>query len=188
MTEAEKAFLAFLAVGVFSIDQHGKIWKHRRLIGGSQTGTPPYWKDQRPEVAAKSKSAGYPTVMFSDGRTRHKVFVHRVVWMLTAQQDIPNGMQINHKNGIRGDTRPINLELMTPSQNVIHAIRVLGRKPKAQEGEMNAMVKLTESEVLKIRALAGKMPQSKIGAMFRVSQGTISGIVLGKTWTHLQSR
>ena len=111
MTQAEQAFLGLLAIGVFSIDVEGRIWKHRRLIAGS----PPYWKDHDPTIRAeKSMSDLYPTVMFSDGRKRYTVFAHRVVWMFAAQADIPPGWQVNPKNGKRADTHPSNLECLTP--------------------------------------------------------------------------
>lgn len=185
MNEAEQAFLAFLSIGVFSIDEQGRIWKHRRLIAGSHVGTPPYWRDQETKRAELSESDGYPTVMFSDGRKRHKVFAHRVVWMFAAKQDIPPAMQVNHKNGNRKDRRPANLEMVTASENTKHGIRVLGRKARPRSGEANEAAKLTAANVVQIRALSGKLSQSKIGEMFGVKQGTVSAVILRKSWAHI---
>lgn len=185
MTNGEQSFLALLAIGVFSVDATGTIWRHRRLIAGSHIGTPPYWKAVTKRPAARSKSDGYPTVMFSDGKTRHKVFAHRVVWMVRNQADIPPGMEVNHENGKRGDTTPSNLTLMTPSQNMIHGIRVLGRKPTTRRGERNHAALLTAAQVADIRKLSGKIAQSQLATMFAVTQATISDIVTGKTWRHL---
>lgn len=187
MTEGEKAFLAFTAIGVFSVEPNGSAWKHRRLIAGSHTGTPPYWKDAPKQPAAKSVSDGYPTIMFSDGKQRHKVFLHRVVWMISNQSDIPPGMQVNHIDGDRMNAKPENLEVVTPSQNVIHSIRILGRKPKAQSGETNVFAKLTNAQVLEIRRFCTEkqIPQRKIAEMFGVKQQTVSNIHNGRTWTHI---
>ena len=132
-------------------------------------------------------SMGYPTVMFSDGRKRHKVFAHRVVWMALYQSDIPGGYQVNHKNGKRGDTRPENLEVVTVAENVRHACRILGRRPKQQYGEKNAQSKLRGESVAKIRLLSGQMPQSKIAKMFGVTQSAISAVITGKSWGHLST-
>lgn len=172
---------------MFSIDGAGRIWKHRRLIAGSQQGTPPYWKDQETKRAETSESDGYPTVMFSDGRQRHKVFAHRVVFMFTTKQDIPPAMQVNHKNGDRKDARPGNLEIVTNAENVRHSFRVLGRKARPRSGEANQAAKVTAAQVLEIRELSGKLAQSKIAEMYGIKQGTVSAIILRKSWAHIAS-
>ena len=67
-------------------------------------------------------SKGYPKVMLSNGNQKRKYFsIHRLV----AQAYIPNLFnkpQINHKNGIKTDNRIENLEWVTQSENIIHAI------------------------------------------------------------------
>lgn len=71
---------------------------------------------------------GYPLVSLSkDSQVRH-FRIHRLV----AIAFIPNPMNkptVNHKNGIRRDTRLENLEWCTNSENHLHAYRVLGKKP-----------------------------------------------------------
>jgi len=41
----------------------------------------------------------------------------------------PKGKQINHKNGIKNDNRPSNLEYVTPQQNIWHSTYILGNIP-----------------------------------------------------------
>lgn len=43
-------------------------------------------------------------------------FVHRIVWEM-ANGPIPDGMEIDHANGMRSDNRPSNLRLATETQN-----------------------------------------------------------------------
>jgi hypothetical protein len=71
---------------------------------------------------------------------------------------------------------------------MIHGCRVLGRKGKSASGETNPAARLRVSDVLQIRALAGKIPQSQMAAMFHVNQGTISAVITKKSWAHLESR
>lgn len=40
---------------------------------------------------------------------------------------IPDNMEINHINGIKNDNRVENLEIVTKSQNILHAYSILGR-------------------------------------------------------------
>lgn len=65
---------------------------------------------------------------------KKSVFVHRLV-ATAFISDIPEGMVINHKNGIKTDNRVENLEIVTPRENVIHAIEVLGKKHFGLKGK-----------------------------------------------------
>ena len=66
-------------------------------------------------------------------RIDKKLFLlHRLI----AIQFIPNPLnlpQVNHKNGIKWDNRIENLEWVTASQNIEHAYRNLGVKPRKQK-------------------------------------------------------
>lgn len=46
---------------------------------------------------------------------------HRLIWE-SVHGPIPSGMQINHINGVKADNRIANLELVTPAENVHHAL------------------------------------------------------------------
>jgi hypothetical protein len=59
------------------------------------------------------------------------------------------GLQVNHKNGIKTDNSLSNLELCTASDNIKHAFRNGLMKPK--RGELNGMSKLTKEQVKEIR-------------------------------------
>lgn len=185
MKHDEMVFLAQVAIGWFSMEPTGRF---TRRVRWSKTTTPRLCRVD-PTRADVSMSDGYPVVMFYDPltRTRRKVFAHRIVWMLVSGEMIPEPMQVNHIDGVRANNYPSNLELVTPSENVKHGIRVLGRKAKAQDGEDNAQAKLTPNQVNEIRALwdAKAMSQKALGKRFGVGQATISAVVLRKSWRHL---
>jgi hypothetical protein len=184
VTDNERAFLSMVALGWFEVRPDGSIWRHFRWTQG---GTPTLIRVE-PRPAECSESDGYPTIMFQDGETRRKVFAHRVVWMITNQADIPRPMQVNHIDGNRKNRHPSNLEPVTPSENVKHGIRVLGRRPpRATEGQHNSQAKLTAKQVMEIRALweARALSQPAMAERFGVKQSTISAIVLRKSWKHL---
>lgn len=60
------------------------------------------------------------------------------------------------------------------------------RKGRGPRGERNHFATLTPSEVLRIRDLAaGGMTQREIGNLFGIPRGSVSTIVLRKSWRHL---
>lgn len=195
MTEAETEFLALLALGMFSVDEDGKIWRHKEWGRGSKIGAAPairaLRKTRRADVSRSGRrhagSTSYLRVMFVSKGRRWKVNAHRVVWMIANGRTIPDGLEINHRNGNGEDNRPQNLEVVSASQNMTHAIRTLGVPRKARAGTANPSATLTNDQVMEIRRLSDlkTMPQREIGALYGVSQQTVANIHKRKTWRHL---
>lgn len=67
---------------------------------------------------------GYKSVLVKENGTLHTVFVHRLVAMAFIPNP-ENKPQVNHKNGIKTDNRPCNLEWCTNYENRRHSIEVL---------------------------------------------------------------
>ena len=62
-----------------------------------------------------------------------------------------------------------------------------GAKPAALFGSENNNAKITDDEILQIRAcLAAGISQSKIAKAFGIHQGHVSRIKLGKVWSHVK--
>lgn len=93
------------------------------------------------------------------------------------------GSQCNHKNGVKTDNRPENLEWCSPGDNTRHAINVLGR---VRHGESSGTSKLTERQVFRIIALRQSgMTYSAISERFGVHPSAIHKIVRRHSWKHL---
>lgn len=58
-----------------------------------------------------------------NSRGKHVGSAHRMIWE-SVHGPIPEGLQINHINGVKADNRIANLELVTPSENAKHAYRL----------------------------------------------------------------
>lgn len=187
MTKDEAMFLAQVTMGWFSIREDGAIWRHIELHGGG-VATVAQIEPRRAECSI-SAEGGYPRVMFTHMGERLKVSAHRIVWIYFNRRPIPTAMEINHIDGNKGNSRPSNLELVTRSENVRHACRVLGRRPKAQDGEANAQAKVTAAQVMEIRALfdAKALSQREIGARFGLTQSAVSAIVRRESWRHVEA-
>lgn len=73
--------------------------------------------------------------------------VHRVVWE-AFNGEIPEGLQVNHIDGNKANNNLSNLELVTPAENMRHAVET-GLKP-GKLAEANSMAKLTNEQYLEI--------------------------------------
>ena len=62
---------------------------------------------------------GYQRVWLSDNEGKSKWYqLHRVVYEAVTSEQIPEGMQINHRSEVKTENFFENLELMTPKQNI----------------------------------------------------------------------
>ena len=121
------------------------------------------------------------------GMTRKTVKFHRLV-AEAFLGEIPAGMHVNHKNGIKGDNRIDNLEIVTPSQNTKHGFDVLGRKPtpKMHVGTANPNARFNENDVRRIRAsVAAGVSQKAIAEQEGVTPTCICSMVARKSWRHV---
>ncbi len=164
----------------YEVSSFGRV---RRISRGQHT---------RPGYILKPRiRRNYLSVTLSAGRqgTGKAFSIHRLVSEAFIGA-IPDGMQINHKNGNKTDNRPDNLEIVTPSENSLHSCRVLGKKgtPPRLMGEKNHKAKLREPDIAKIFLLRERgLSQQKIANQFGVDQTTVSCILRKKNWKHLDS-
>lgn len=93
----------------------------------------------------------------------------------------PDGAQACHGGGNKANCELGNLRWDTPKANNADKVRH-GTQPR---GVSIAWAKLSESDVLKIRAAAGFVTQRELAARFGVAQGHISRIVNHQEWRHL---
>lgn len=136
-----------------------------------------------PRILSEGKSGkGYTKVVLCIPGQKKKG--HLVHWLVAAAfiSPRPEGYDINHKNGIKDDNRPENLEYVTRQENIRHKHHVLGKG----RGSNAWRAKLTEEEVLEIVRLSkGGMTDREIGVKFGVTQHAVWRIVHGRNWSWL---
>ena len=181
--DKEQVFLSLVRSGELGIDQDGQIWRLKKR-GGNPNRNYAIRECQRKRLEYKQRD-GYLLVTTTIGGVRTVTGAHRVVWAYF-NGPIPPGMTINHKNGLKSDNRPINLELATYSENRIHAIEVLNVNRNRPKGSLNPKTKLTEADIVEMRRLrAGGLMVKEIALAFGINKKAASKICTGRTWTHI---
>jgi len=93
----------------YKIDGNGNVYSYKKNVV----------KKMIPQKA----TAGYYYVTLCKNGTRKNRFIHRL--MAQAFIENPeNKLEVNHKNGKKLDNRLCNLEWVTPSENIKHAIKL----------------------------------------------------------------
>ena len=171
--------------GELEIDEQGRVWRtHERRYNR--------WSGEIMVCPCKRKRVdhlewnGYRRVKVKENKVTTRAGAHRLVWHHFFGE-IPDGLTINHKNGVRDDNRPQNLELATHKQQSLHATHILKTMPLALlKGEEVHSSKLTQTQVIEIRRLLEKGVMGKeLAAKFGVSRSNISRIALRQTWAHI---
>jgi hypothetical protein len=153
-------------------------------------GYPNYQVSRRGEVRSLKRGKllaqvagkrGYLLVnLYRDGRPKN-FLVHRLVATAFIGA-IPEGWQVNHKDGDKHNNDVDNLEIVTAEQNRQHAVR----RGLMRRGEVNAKAKLTEEEVRDVRRrrAAGEKVRH-IAGHYDLSERAVYLICRRLTWRHV---
>lgn len=123
-------------------------------------------------------TGGYWATSLRKGGRSRSFAIHRLVAHVFLGPR-PAGMHVNHIDSNRKNAAASNLEYVTPSGNTIHAV-LFGRHCK---GERASGAKLTEAQVLEIRA-SSEAPGA-LAQRYGVATNTVRDVVRGQTWKHL---
>ena len=152
----------------YEVSNMGNVRSYRKTGLGGLRDTP---KPVKP-----MDSRGYLVVnLWNQGKLKTKK-IHRLVCeSFIGSSELP----VNHINGKKDDNRLCNLEYVTPTENTLHARRVLGG---GRGGKVNT-ARLTEQDVIKIaqRCKDGEAAES-IAQDWGVATSTINRIALGRSW------
>lgn len=163
--------------GIYEVDDRGQV---RRILPARRRKTAGHIL--KPTVTRD----GYLTVRLYLPTGEWKIhFIQRVVALAFHGPMPGEKYEVNHKNGIKADNRPDNLEWVTRSENLIHANRVLARFN--QHGEGHHKTYFVDDDIREIRrAYAAKeMGQVRLARRFGTTQATISRIIKRQTWAHI---
>lgn len=116
-------------------------------------------------------------------RRQSTLFVHVVICTAFHGPRPSVKHQVAHWNGDKTDNRPENLRWVTCAEN--HADKK--RHGRTSAGVINPKAKLTEDQVREIRSLRARGARTNdVAVLFGLDRHTVSRIVSGKLWGHVQ--
>jgi len=131
------------------------------------------------------KPNGYGTVW--TGTTDGLQSAHRFSWQIhfgkIPHHPSSHGMCVCHRCDNRSCVNPEHLFIGTHTDNMKDMFNKHRRK--VAKGMYAGNSTLNESDVLKIRSLAGQMMQKDIASLFGVSGHAIYSIMKRRTWKHI---
>lgn len=156
--ESEDAIYALVVSGVLEIDTRGRIWRVK-LLRNNGTGTTVPCERRRADGLPNNK--GYLRVGCERGGGRvFRAFAHRLVFR-HFKGEIPDGITINHKDNMRTNNDPDNLELATFSEQSLHMYRSGARVAKVS-GEMAIRMRERRASGESVRAIAADCQVSRM--------------------------
>ena len=162
--------------GLYEVSNQGRV---RSLDREKITG-----RKVKGKILCLANIKGYLTAtLCKDGRSYPRKVHHLVLEVFVGP--CPEGYQCNHKNGIKADNKPENLEWVTPSENVRHSYKYLGKvtNPPYFHGENHPRAKLNWSAVNEIRRLhSAGWSYDRLAEKYRVGKTTIGHLLKGDTW------
>lgn len=167
----------------YQVSNLGRIKSLKRMVLSNKGFEMP-----KPELIRKGTitKQGYIEIRLSKDGKKKCFKVHRLVLSAFCPSDNPK-LECNHKDGNKQNNRIENLEWVTPSQNSLHAHRVL--KAKNNRGTNNPRAKLTPLKVAEIKRLYFDtgLTQTELANKFGVVQTQISRIILNRAWKEEQN-
>lgn len=140
-------------------------------------------RKERIRKMASTQANGYYQKIFVKQSIKSTIYIHRIVAMAFIHNPEHKPF-VNHINGIKTDNRVENLEWVTSSENILHAISI--GLQKVRIGKDHSMAKFTESEILKIRERYKSGESSwKIFKDIGGSYTNIKDIISKRTWSHI---
>lgn len=130
------------------------------------------------------KGRGYHQIDLYKNRIVKQIGIHRLV----AQAFIPNPNnkpQVNHKDGIKINNHVSNLEWVSASENIQHAI--LNNLRDTPKGENHYFSKLTNADVLCIKKYIQEGKSNmEIANILNICRSSIWQIRVEKAWKHVK--
>jgi hypothetical protein len=124
---------------------------------------------------------GYLRVGLHDDGRRRSTGVHRLVALAFIGDPPTAAHDVNHKNGVKTDNRPDNLEWATCAENIAHAVSMGLRASKV--GALNGRAKISHSDAVAIRvALREGATYEQVARTYGIGKSQVWNVKSGRAW------
>ena len=156
--------------GLYQIRQDGKVLTYK--LGNGRIG-------DKLRFVKLTSSNGYLGLRYK-GKF---ILIHRILYRKFIG-DLKPGMVVNHKDGVKNNNSIENLELVSDSENSLHAYREKLKIPTKLFGRANPSAKFSTEEAEEIRRIHAEegLNYSQIARLYNTSRVTIRSIVTLKTY------
>ena len=162
--------------GLYEVSDHGRV---RNVRPVRQNGT---WPGRI--VAGSLRKKGYRGVCLCKQGKQYSRDVQRLVGEAFLGP-LPNGLQTDHIDGNKADSRLSNLQYVTGLENMRNSYEPQFHR-HVPRGEEHPNAKLTEAEVVAIKeGLRQGLKAKELAARYGVERVTISAIKGGRLWRHV---
>ena len=162
--------------GKYEVSNLGRVRSLNRMEKSGNRVRP-----RRERILKPDTPHGYERVMLSAEGKRSRVMVHHLV-LSAFVGPRPEGYDTNHIDGKKRNNVVHNLEWVTRRTNILHAWAT----GLSKKGEHHHQAKLTDQQVLEIRALDAQGARRRdLALAFGVKYITIYDIVTHRHWRHL---
>ena len=135
--DKQQLALRYFAKGFYSATQDGIVWRHRRGRSG-------YLLNCAKPLHTSLNNSGYLITHFKSQQRVMTLLTHQAIWLFFKGAYNEN-LQINHIDGNKLNNKLSNLELVTNSQNKIHALKLgLRVMPPNRYGKDNSATRKVE--------------------------------------------
>lgn len=160
--------------GLYEVSNKGRVRSRQKWGRSGDSGN-------ATRILSPGNVRGYLQLNLAKDGIHKSGLVHRLVAMAFIGLPPTPDHQVNHKDFDKSNNVPENLEWVTQTENNIYSKDVIPRN----RGERNHS-KLTETQVLEIRALQAKgATYGQLASHYGVSTQTIFCIVKYRKWAYL---
>lgn len=167
-------------VGLYEVSDQGRVRSLDRVSTVSHLKQGLVTATRRGRIMSPGVVQGYLQVSLNDKNKNAQRKVHRLV-LEAFVGPCPPGMEGRHIDGVRKNCRLGNLVWGTKVENAAD------RKTHGTQclGEGHGRAKITESDVLEIRAAKGAVFQKDLAVKYGIAQSKISAIQRRELWKHV---